>query len=149
MQSELETTVRELIDKQAKLVLEVVDSYSIDQRPVRQIECENNMDGLRNEKRQLYERFVIGDISREEYAARKSALDTELERLGHIYTAISDHNEKTAPDKTSIEAANAALRTNMLTQELVGLLIDRILIFPNNRIEIVWKIAGFTNREYI
>jgi len=123
-------------------------SQGIDQRSVREIDCENNMDRLRNEKRQLYERFVIGDIIREEYAAHTSALDAELERLGHIYTTISDYNEKTAPDKTSIEAAKAALRSNMLTQELVELVIDRILIFPNNRIEIIWKISGFANRAH-
>ena len=148
LSSELEDAVRNIINNQSKLVLEAVDSQSIDQRSVREIDCENNMAELRNEKQQLYERFVIGDISREEYAAHKSALDAELERLGHIYTAISDYNKKAAPDKTSIEAAKAALRTNMLTQELVGSLIDRILIFPDNRIEMVWKVSGFANRAH-
>ena len=148
LSNELEDAVRNIINNQSKLVLEAVDSQGIDQRSVREKGCENNMDGLRNEKRQLYERFVIGDTSREEYEARKSTLDAELERLGHIYTAISDYNEKTAPDKTSIEAAKAALRTNMLAQELVELLIDRILIFPYNRIEIVWKISGFANHAH-
>jgi hypothetical protein len=33
-----------------------------------------------------------------------------------------------------------------LTKELVELLIGRVLIFPDNRIEIDWKVSGFTNQ---
>ena len=52
-------------------------------------------------------------------------------------------NEKNAPSAASVEAARAALDAEMLSLELVDMLIERVLIFPGNRIEIVWKVAGF------
>ena len=42
-----------------------------------------------------------------------------------------------------MEAARAALDAEMLSLELVDMLIERVLIFPGNLIEIVWKVAGF------
>lgn len=142
---ELEDVVLASILQQAKLVLAASECRPVDSRPTRQVECESNMEELRNEKQSLYERFVLGEISRDEYAAKKVSLDSELDRMCHVLAAILDHHEKNAPDTTSIEAARAALKSNILTRELVELLIDRILILPDNRIEIEWNVSGFAN----
>jgi len=79
--------------------------------------------------------------------AEKNALDTELDRMGHVLTAICDYNEKSAPDTASLEAAKVALESKVLSCELVDLLIEQILIFTDNRMEIEWKISGFAKHR--
>ena len=143
---ELEDVVLENILQQARLVLEAAECRPVDSRPARQLECEASIEELRSEKQRLYERFVLEEISRDEYAVQKTALDAELDRMGHVLTAICEHHEKSAPDTASIEAARAALKSNTLTKELVELMIHRVLIFPDNRIDIEWKASEFANQ---
>ena len=140
---ELEEVILESIIRQAELVLNAAGSRPVDPRSKRQIECELGMDDLRSKKRKLYECFVLGEISRDGYATQKAVLDAEIDRMGHVLTAICDYNEKNAPDTASLEAARVALESKVLTRELVDLLIERILIFPDNRIEISWKVSRF------
>ena len=142
---ELEEIIFESIIRQAELVLDAAGSHPADPHSKRQVEYEANMDDLQSEKRKLYERFVLSEIGRDEYVVRKTALDTELDRMEHILTAICDHHKKSAPNAASVEAARDALESNTLTKELVELMIHRVLIFPENRIEIEWKVSGFAN----
>jgi len=44
-----------------------------------------------------------------------------------------------------MDAAKEVFQKRILTQEIVDLLIDRVLVYPDNRMEIVWKISGFTD----
>ncbi len=36
-------------------------------------------------------------------------------------------------------------RIGSMTQELVDILIDKILVFPGDRIEVKWKLPGFAD----
>ena len=142
---ELEDIVHKNIRQQANLVLEAVEDCPVDPRSMRQIECEADIDELRIEKQKLYERLVLDEIGRDEYVAQKTVLDAELDRKGHVLTAICDHHKKRPPNAASVEVARAALESNTLTKELAELMIHRVLIFPEDRIEIEWKVSGFEN----
>lgn len=91
---ELEEVIRESIIRQAELVLNAAGSPPVDPRSKGQVECEASIDDLRGERRKLYEHFVLGEISRDEYASQKAVLDAELGRMGHVLNAICDYNEK-------------------------------------------------------
>lgn len=103
------------------------------------------MQTLQDEKQQLYESLVLGDIRPEEYKGRKTALDSDLARQRDVYEVICEQEEKTAPSAASIKAAREALESDELGQELVDLLIDKVLVHPNNRIEIQWRVSSFGN----
>ena len=45
----------------------------------------------------------------------------------------------------AVDVARKILKEDALTQEIVDILIDRILVYPDKRIEIVWRIEGFTD----
>lgn len=60
-----------------------------------------------------------------------------------MYEVICEQEEKTAPSAASIKAAREALESDELGQELVYLLIDKVLVYPDNRIEIQRKVSGF------
>ena len=69
--------------------------------------------------------------------------DFEIGQQEQVNDAIRIQNEKNAPSAASVEAARAALDAEMLSLELVDMLIERVLIFPGNRIELLWKVSGF------
>lgn len=58
---------------------------------------------------------------------------------------ICVQEEKTAPSAASIKAAREALESETLTQELGDQLIDKVLVYPDNRIEIQWRVSSFGN----
>jgi hypothetical protein len=78
----------------------------------------------------------------DEYRLQKAAIEVELERLIQVQKAMLNDDMKQAPDTSSIIAMKKALEANTLTQELVDLLIDKVLIYPDSRIEIIWKDNG-------
>ena len=108
-----------------------------------EVECVHRLNELQNRKQQLYENLVLGAITPEEYKTQKAVIDIEMDRQQQVNDAIRMQNEKSAPSAASVKAARAALETMVMSQELVDMLIERVLIFPGNRIEIVWKVAGF------
>ncbi|MFI3215027.1 MAG: hypothetical protein R3Y24_17095, partial [Eubacteriales bacterium] len=62
-----------------------------------------------------------------------SAIKEKTDRLG-----------KTAEETdTRISIANDIKNEKALSQKLVDLLVDRVLVYPNNQIEIIWKFKSF------
>ena len=72
-------------------------------------------------------------------------MDADLARQRDVYEVICEQEEKTAPSAASIKAAREALESDELGQELVDLLIDKVLVHPDNRIEIRWRVSSFGN----
>ena len=65
--------------------------------------------------------------------------------MRQVLQAIRSHTKQRASDTTAMDAAKEVFQKRILTQEIVDLLIDRVLVYPDNRMEIVWKISGFTD----
>ena len=86
---------------------------------------------------------MLGDIQPEEYKKRKTALDADLTQQREVYEVIREQEEKAAPRAASVKAAREALDADKLGQELADLLIDKVLVYPDNRIEIQWGASGF------
>lgn len=146
--SELESVVREVIIRQANVVLSRHDEQNANpcwRGSKGQVECESRIEELQAKKQGLYENLVLGDTTPEEYRTQKSAVNLELERQRQICEAICEQNEKNAPSTASVKAARAALDAKILTQELVNLLIDKVLVFPDDRVEIAWKVSSFAD----
>jgi hypothetical protein len=145
LKDELEEVVLESIRRQAEAILDSglrAESLSPMRSPA-EVEYAAKIEGLREEKQRLYESLVQGAASREEYRERKASIDAELARMLPVYEAILAESKKSIPDAACLAAARKALEDNLLTRELVDLLIDRILVVPDDRIEIVWKLTGF------
>lgn len=144
--SELEDVVRDIVLQQAALVLGRHDMWGTD--PARcgskgEAECDLRLSELQGKKQQLYENLVLGEITPDDYKAKKAAIDIEIGHQQQVNDAIRIQNEKSVPSVASVEAAREALDARMLSPELVDMLIERVLIFPGNRIEILWKVSGF------
>ena len=128
--SELESTLFEIISKQAQTAL--ASEPDVQENG----ETPHDIESLNEAKRNLYERFVLSEISAEDYRREKIALDEKISHLTQICTVIfQEEQRKKVAKKIVIEDA--------LTRSLVDLLIEKVLIYPGEKIQIEWKIKNF------
>lgn len=86
------------------------------------------------QKRSLYERFVLQELSLDEYKTQKAELDKEVVRLKQSLDISQQH----------VDAGQAGLLQRLqsaghLTVELVDELVGSIDIYPGGRVEVIWK----------
>ena len=107
-------------------------------------EYEQQIEELQDGKRLLYERYLLGEIDLDTYKAEKAACDELLLKTKNAYAVVlaqaKQKQEDQARHDNRQEAARAVFNSEGLTAELTDLLIDRVLVYPDNRIEIAYKI---------
>jgi hypothetical protein len=149
-EQELESLLFELISKQAQLITKsdsLSDLQLINPGAEQQSEYERQMASCSDEKRKLYEQFVLGEIDADGYKAGKSALDLEYEQLKRTLTKLQSETALASAMKSANDElrglAETALSGDCLTRPLADLLIDKVYVYPDNRIEVEWKVADF------
>jgi hypothetical protein len=148
--AKLEKAVLTVIRKRAELVLETADlsklrRKSVDERKLSDIENEIAQNAV--ERQQQYERFVLGKITRDEYAELKADCAKRLERLNRQLYAMKSEIDASKVDPRAVAIAKSALSESDNNRELVEALIKTVKVYPNNRVDINWKIAGFGSSE--
>lgn len=145
---ELEQIVFDTINAQAKCLFGV-ENINPDTKAnsLSQEEHEKKLRFLQDSKRQLYEQFILGEISEDTYKAKKAELDVQLSYERNVYEVISsqakserEEHEKALRQKKIADELNAA---DTLTKSLVDLLIKRVYVFPDNRIELEYNPQTF------
>jgi DNA invertase Pin-like site-specific DNA recombinase len=91
----------------------------------------------------LFTSFVEGKISKDAFLNRKSVVNDTLERKRSNAEKLTERLKTLTEGRTAAETSIAEL-TPLLTiekldRELVDLLIDKILVYGDNEIEIVWQ----------
>lgn len=154
MESELEGMLYEILSKQAQIILNVADlsnAEMLDVQLAEQGEYDKQINRCLDQKRALYEQFILKQITMADYKREKTAVDSELDRLREIHsnlkvqTSRMEMNEKAKSART--ELAREVVRTGGLTAGLADTLIDRVYIYPNNQVEIVWKMKDFCMKQ--
>ncbi|MDK9711214.1 recombinase family protein [Acidaminobacter sp.] len=149
-ESELEELLFRVISKQAEIILSldnVVNLNEYDVSLAKNAEYEKQLRALGDQKRGLYERFLSQDISLEEYKAAKAACDDDIENLNRLSASAATSITQFRMDSTERSKIQTLARDvkseSKLTRPLVEKLIDKVRIFPGNRIEVDWKIKDF------
>jgi hypothetical protein len=150
VEQELEKLLFEIITAQAQGILGI-DGLGGAARLTVKIEqqagYEKHLEELQDEKRALYERYVLGELDVAAYKAAKAEADIEIKRLTKALDTLKTEAAVLSAAKASGDElrllADTALGTDKLTRPLVDLLIDKVYIYPGNHIEIVWKVADF------
>ena len=104
-------------------------------------------DYIQDSKRHLYEQYALGEIDLETYRTRKAVYDTELVQAKNVHAVItaqtkqikSDYEIKLKQQEIVQEVGN----TNMLTKALIDRLINKVYVFPGDRIEIEYATQNF------
>ena len=107
-------------------------------------EYEQQIETLQDGKRTLYERYLMGESDLNTYKAEKATCDELLLKTKNAYAAVlaqaKQKQDEQARQDSRKEAPKAIFDADTLTTELAELLIDRVLVYPDKRIEIAYKI---------
>jgi hypothetical protein len=97
---------------------------------------------LDDAKRTIYERLIIGEIDTDTFKAEKAVLDSKLSRLKKTKVAYAKDSERNNTSANLLQIAEDSLKKKKLTGQLVDALIERILVYTDNRVEVIWKSPG-------
>ena len=129
----------EILSKQAQVILNLADLSNaglLDVQLAKQMDYGNRMEDCLDQKRVLYERLLLQEISVEEYKRQKAAVDRELERLREIQSALKAQTAQMQSDEkvksTRTKLAQEVVGASGLTAELVDVLIDRVYVYQLN-----------------
>ena len=95
----------------------------------------------------LYEQLILKQMTMENYKSQKAAVDRELDRLREIHSDLKvrtlqiEMDEKAKSART--ELAREIVGAGGLMAGLADTLIDRVYVYPNHQVEIVWKMKDF------
>jgi len=103
---------------------------------------QRQINGIRNEKLALYTQFSDGDIEKDDYVRLRDETETRLQELTAQVAAL----ELLAVKKREVDVSDPFIDKlrdlrfeDSLTREIVAALIDRIVVYDKDRIEIKWK----------
>ena len=149
-ESDLEQTLYEIISKQSQVILNLdsLENLTVtDLNQAEQSDREKQIDAYYDQKRVLYEKLLREEVSLSQYQESKGVIDRELTRLEQISSALKAQAEQRHMDEKEKNArrqmAQGALESGKLTEQLADALIEKVNIFPGNRIDITWKMKGF------
>jgi DNA invertase Pin-like site-specific DNA recombinase len=96
---------------------------------------------VQDEKLNLYERLVSGELDLDAYKIEKATLNAELEQRNAILIAVSAQANQAAAHTKLSALAESILKSDSLMREAVNALIERVYVFPDQHIEVVWTAA--------
>jgi len=147
--SELDEAVLDIIRKQAEVILNTTDLTDLRKTSgnAQQIaECGKRLKSLMEQRQQYYEQFITGEIDRATHQKLKNDCTAQIERLNNqLATYRQSANDQQANQRTA-EIAKSVMSESTSSKEVVDMLIDKIHVFPDNHLEITWKVSGFTQQ---
>ena len=124
------------------------DIKDYDKNIQEKLNYENLIQKCYKSKRRLYEQLLLKEISLEEYNELKSEYDNKLNNLKSSLADISLKTEllkkKKEKETTLHNISDVISNESTLNKTLSDLLIDKVFVYPNNRVEIAWKVQEFS-----
>lgn len=144
--AELEQVIFDTLKKQISMIGTETPhtKAAISGHAEKQYEYERQISDLQDEKMRLYEQLLSGEITNQQYVTQKTELDASLTRTKNAYAAV------TAQTKQAQESHAEEVQRQNIIQEIstadglnpaiADMLIEKVYVFPDKRIEIVYKI---------
>lgn len=149
-EADILSTLLTIIKKQAEVVLgtsNIFDFESLNVKTANKDKFGEDIDRLNTKKRSLYSQYFDKEISLDEYNRLKAEIDKELFPLSSSFSKLKEqtdnlkrsHQETENRQKIAAEVSSA----DTVTHEIVSQLVEKILVYPNNQIEIIFKTNDF------
>ena len=137
--TELEQTVFLTLKKQMEATAPLAPdgTLRVDASVPERAEYEQQIETLQDGKRTLYERYLMGEIDLNTYKAEKATLLKTKNAYAAVLAQAKQKQDEQARQDSRKEASKAIFDADTLTTEL---LIDQVLVYPDKRIEIAYKI---------
>ena len=118
----------------------------VDKVAVRRAEFDNQIFELQEEKRKLYEALVIKQIDVNLYKEQKALIEQRLLEVQNtkavVMTRLEAEQQEKERQHQQKDVLQSLVENKGLTSELVDMLIEKIFIYPDKRVEIVLKIKN-------
>ena len=142
----LEEAVLLTLKKQLEILLPVHKDGTIhlEATAAKCSEYEKQLETLKDQKQALFERYLLGQIELDTYKSEKAVYDAEILKVKNAYAAVTAQaklkREEQARQSSRQEIVHSIAEADVLTSELTDLLIEKVYVFPDNRIEIIYKV---------
>lgn len=143
---ELESAVMAAIRKQAEVVLGSDDLSGIRKTRAGERQAadfEKQIDQLAKRRQQCYEQFVSLEIDRDTFVSLKEDITAQIESLTSRLAAIRQMERDNDSNAKIAALAKDALSDKATPKDIVDALVEKVLVFPGNHLEIRWKFANF------
>lgn len=107
--------------------------------------CEEQIAKVQEAKQQLFEQLMRGEISDTDFQTRNADYDADLLRIKNTHAIVSaqakqaqKEYEESVKRQTIVQDLSGETG---LTQPLADALIDKVTVYPDNRVEISYKFA--------
>jgi len=150
---EIDDAIMTIIKKQAEVVLNSDDLSGfrkkikggnlLDGAFLNSDDIERQINLLAKERQECYEKFVGLEIDRDTFRAMKADYTKRIDRLTQQLALSEQAARKHETDKKSASVAKDALDETAQPKDIVDALVEKVLVFPGNNIEIHWKFANF------
>lgn len=146
--SELEQIVFDSIRCQMTAALGMdVETSDFEVQSCKQAELEKQLQSIRQRKRELYERFVAGEISQEEYKTAKQRCDHDAQMLQNTLRMLAARQQEIQENLEASVRYNAlreeVLSSGSLTQAIAEKLIKKVTVYHDHQIEIEYTVQDF------
>ena len=146
----LNQAIFDIISKQAESILNIDDVSKVDTAQIKTeqlADIEKQITACQKKKQLLYEQLLTEEITLDEYKRLKIELDTKAENYRIQYDKFRKSEERSQLETENrskiIQTAKAVKKETALTQALADMLIEKVCVYPDNRLEIEWKIKDF------
>lgn len=141
---ELERIVFDSIRSQmeAKLGTTAGTEY-LQMQTYQQAELEEQLQLIRQRKRELYERFVSGEMDQDAYMTEKQGCDNEVQQIQHTMRMVAAKQQEAQENRETDAIRNEVMSAESLTQAIVEKVIIKVTVFHDHRIEIEYAVQDF------
>jgi hypothetical protein len=148
--AELDEVVLTIIRKQAEVVLNSDDLSALriigtDGRQAADYDKEINL--CLEQRQQAYERFILNEIDRDTYQSLRAECAGQLEKLNGQKALFKQIERDRQSSIQTADIAKHALSGSVTPREIVKTLFERVFVFPDKRIEVLWKFADFAKTD--
>ncbi|MCL1842321.1 MAG: recombinase family protein [Defluviitaleaceae bacterium] len=144
--SELDEAVLTIIRKQAEVILNNGDLTVLRKTgcSTQQVaDYENQLNSLVAQRQKLYEQFITGEIDRQTHQSLKAECSAQIEQLNERLNLHRQAQHDSQNVQRTADFAKTVFAETITSQEIVDMLIEKIHVFPDNNIEVTWKVSGF------
>ena len=98
---------------------------------------------LKRQTKSQYEAFALGEVGKEAYLAAKASLrqkeETLSEQIAKLELSIEQTNLAESNGDGLAVRLQSYLDVKQLTEDILDGLVEQVLVFPDGRLEILWK----------
>jgi len=143
---ELDEAVLDIIRVHSEIVLDTIELSKLQKVNgdiQHTIDFAKQAQELTEQRQNLYEQYVMGEIDRDTYQAAKAECNAHIEKVNTQLALLKQAERNRLTGQETANLAKKALDETALPKDIVDTLIEKILVFPDDNLKIEWKVADF------